>query len=48
MAHLLLIDDDMELLPGMVRHVFPAPEYRVEFARTGAEGLDASPPRSPM
>jgi two-component system nitrogen regulation response regulator GlnG len=39
MAHLLLIDDDLELLPGKVRHVFPAPGHRVEVAYTGAEGL---------
>jgi two-component system nitrogen regulation response regulator GlnG len=39
MAHLLLIDDDPELLPEKVRHVFPAPAHRVEVAYTGAEGL---------
>ncbi len=40
MAHLLLIDDDPALMPGQVRQSFPAPEYRVEVAGTGAEGLD--------
>src|SRR5271157_6069821 len=40
MAHLLLIDDDPGLLPKKVRHVFPAPAYRVEVADTGAEGLE--------
>jgi DNA-binding NtrC family response regulator len=40
MAHLLLIDDDPALMPGQVRHSFPAPEHRVEVAATGAEGLD--------
>ena len=42
MAHLLLIDDDPELLPEKVRHVFPAPLHRVEVAFThGAEsGLE--------
>ena len=47
MAHLLLIDDDLELLPKEVRHVFPAPGHRVEVAETGAEGLQrvaAAPP----
>src|ERR1700731_1054483 len=47
MAHLLLIDDDPELLPEKVRHVFPAPAHRVEVAYTGAEGLQriaAAPP----
>jgi two-component system nitrogen regulation response regulator GlnG len=39
MAHLLLIDDDPELLPEKVRHVFPAPRHRVEVAHSGAEGL---------
>jgi two-component system nitrogen regulation response regulator GlnG len=47
MAHLLLIDDDPELLPEKVRHLFPAPANRVEIAYTGSEGLRciaASPP----
>jgi DNA-binding NtrC family response regulator len=39
MAHLLLIDDDPELLSEKVHHVFPAPAHRVEIARTGEEGL---------
>ena len=39
MAHLLLIDDDPDLLPEQVAHVFPAPKHRVEIARTGTEGL---------
>src|SRR5271166_197980 len=47
MAHLLLIDDDLDLLPEKVRHVFPSPAHRVEVACTGAEGLKrvaAAPP----
>src|ERR1700720_3480703 len=40
MAHLLLIDDDPDLLRDRVRHVFPAPAHRVEIAQTGAEGLE--------
>jgi DNA-binding NtrC family response regulator len=40
MAHLLLIDDDPDLLPEQVGHVFPAPAHRVEIAHTGAEGLE--------
>src|SRR5262245_60755541 len=39
MAHLLLIDDDPDLLPDQVRQVFPAPPHRVEIAPTGSEGL---------
>jgi two-component system nitrogen regulation response regulator GlnG len=39
MAHLLLIDDDPELLPQRVCHVFPAPAHKVEIATTGEEGL---------
>jgi DNA-binding NtrC family response regulator len=39
MANLLLIDDDPDLLPDQVGHVFPAPAHRVEVAHTGAEGL---------
>ncbi len=40
MAHLLLIDDDPDLLPEKVRHLFPAPPHRVEIANTGSEGLE--------
>ncbi len=47
MAHLLLIDDDPELLPEKVRHVFPAPKHRVEVAYTGAEGLKRVAASSP-
>jgi two-component system nitrogen regulation response regulator GlnG len=39
MATLLLIDDDPDLLPDQVAHVFPAPAHRVEIARTGSEAL---------
>ncbi len=39
MAHLLLIDDDPELLPEKVRHLFPAPAHRVDIAYTGSDGL---------
>ena len=39
MAHLLLIDDDPDLLPEKVRHLFPAPPHRVEIAYNGSEGL---------
>src|SRR5215467_11057414 len=47
MAHLLLIDDDPDLLAEKVRHFFRAPEHRVEVACTGSEGLErvaAAPP----
>ncbi len=40
MAHLLLIDDDPDLLPEQVAHVFPAPKHRVEIAHTGVGGLE--------
>src|SRR5262245_35134405 len=39
MAHVLLVDDDPDLLAEQVRHAFPAPAHRVEVARTAAEGL---------
>jgi two-component system nitrogen regulation response regulator GlnG len=39
MPHLLLIDDDPELIFRQVRQAFPASSYRVEVARTGTEGL---------
>jgi DNA-binding NtrC family response regulator len=38
-AHLLLIDDEPDLLRDQVGHVFPPPAHRVAIARTGAEGL---------
>jgi DNA-binding NtrC family response regulator len=38
--HLLLIDDDLDILPAQIRHVFPAPEYHVGHANTGAEGVE--------
>src|SRR5258708_4004493 len=47
MAHLLLIDDDPELLSEKARHLFPAPAHRVEVAYTGTEGVEriaAAPP----
>ena len=39
MANLLLIDDDPDLLPDQIAHVFPSPEHRVEVTPTGAGGL---------
>lgn len=40
MAHLLLIDDDPDLIPEQVHQAFPAPSHRVEVAGTGTAGLD--------
>jgi DNA-binding NtrC family response regulator len=40
MPRLLLIDDDLDILPQQIRHVFPAPEYHVEHATTGGEGVE--------
>src|SRR5262249_21520632 len=40
MAHLLLIDDDPDLLAELVAHLFPAPAHRVEIANSGAAGLE--------
>ncbi len=39
MAHVLLIDDDPELIAEQIRHAFPPPGHRVEVARTAADGL---------
>ena len=39
MAHLLLIDDDPDLIPQQVRQAFPSPGHRVEVAATGTAGL---------
>ena len=40
MAHLLLIDDDPDLIPEQVRHAFPESRHRVEVAATGTAGLE--------
>ncbi len=40
MAHLLLIDDDPDLIVEQVRQAFPRPQHRVEVASTGAGGLE--------
>jgi len=39
MPHVLVIDDDPLLIPQQVRHVFPAPTYRVEIAADASSGL---------
>src|SRR5262245_14745770 len=39
MAHLLLIDDDPDLIEEQVRQAFPGPGHRVEVAGTGGDGL---------
>jgi DNA-binding NtrC family response regulator len=47
MAHLLLIDDDLAILPDQVRHAFPPSLHLLTLAGTGAEGVErlrASPP----
>jgi DNA-binding NtrC family response regulator len=47
MAHVLLIDDDSDLIPQQVHNCFPAPGHRVEVAATGRAGLErvrADPP----
>ncbi len=40
MAHVLLIDDDLEIIHEQVRQAFPCPPHRVDFAGTGTVGLD--------
>src|ERR1700719_609339 len=47
MAHVLLIDDDLTLIPSQVRQILPAPAHRVEVAGTGVAGIErvqAEPP----
>jgi two-component system nitrogen regulation response regulator GlnG len=47
MAHVLLIDDDPDLIAEQVRQVFPGPRNRVDLAGTGADGVArvrAAPP----
>src|SRR6516164_54218 len=45
--HLLLIDDDIDLIPEQVRRAFPAPEFQVDLADTGAAGLERLRSNSP-
>jgi DNA-binding NtrC family response regulator len=40
MAHLLLIDDDPDLIPEQMRHAFPAPAHRIDLAATGRAGIE--------
>ena len=40
MPHLLLIDDDPDLIAEQVRQAFPAPHHQVEVVGTGTEGLE--------
>jgi two-component system nitrogen regulation response regulator GlnG len=40
MAHVLLIDDDSDLIPQQVHRAFPAPSHRVEVSGTGVDGLE--------
>ena len=40
MADVLLIDDDSTLIPAQVRQAFPAPQYVVHVASTGAAGVE--------
>jgi DNA-binding NtrC family response regulator len=40
MAHLLLIDDDPDLILDQMRRAFPAPLHRAEAAVTGAAGVE--------
>src|SRR3954468_18620439 len=39
MANVLLIDDDPTIIPEQVRQAFPRPDYRVQVASTGRDGL---------
>ena len=39
MAHVLLIADDVAILPEQVRIAFPEPTHRVTLASTGALGV---------
>ena len=45
--HLLLIDDDVRVVPEQIHQAFQAPEYKVDVAASGKEGVNAvreSPP----
>ncbi len=40
MPHILLVDDDLDIIPQQIRHAFPDPEYHVDHATSGAEGIE--------
>ncbi len=40
MAHLLLIDDDPDLIRMQIESAFPAPGYRLDVAESGAAGIE--------
>ncbi len=40
MAHILLIDDDPEVIKVQLQAAFAAPEHRLEVARSGADGIE--------
>ena len=44
---LLLIDDDLDLIPEQVRRAFPPPGHRVDIATTGALGLQFARSETP-
>jgi DNA-binding NtrC family response regulator len=39
MGQLLLVDDNPDLILAQMSHVFAAPQYRIDVARTGEEGI---------
>jgi two-component system, NtrC family, response regulator AtoC len=40
LPQILLIDDDLDIVPDQIRYVFQAPDDRVEHATSGAEGVE--------
>jgi two-component system nitrogen regulation response regulator GlnG len=47
MGHLLLVDDNPDLILAQMNHVFGAAHHRIEVARTGEEGVRSVNDRAP-
>jgi DNA-binding NtrC family response regulator len=47
MGHLLLVDDNPDLIVAQMNHVFGAAHHRIEVARTGEEGVRSVNDRAP-
>ena len=47
MGHLLLVDDDPDLILAQMNHVFGTSQHRIDVARTGEEGIRSVAERAP-
>ncbi len=47
MSHLLIVDDEPDLILAQMHHVFGAAQYRIDAARTGEEAIRRVADRAP-